>query len=161
MATRVVFTPYSAEFPASNFPELTLVNRRPVLAFDASTDETCYWTFIAPVGLTGAITVHAFCIMASATTGNVILQGALEAVTPADATDLDSTTSFATINSSSATAVEPTAGYLFEVSITMTNTDSIAAGDYVRLSINRDADAGGDTATGDLYLLAAEFRDAA
>lgn len=34
MATRAILTPYAAEFPSSNFPQLTLSNRRPVLAFD-------------------------------------------------------------------------------------------------------------------------------
>jgi hypothetical protein len=47
------------------------------------------------------------------------------------------------------------------VSVTLTNADSIAAGDLVRISISRDADDGtNDTATGDLYLLAAELREA-
>lgn len=162
MATRYVFSPFSAEFPATNFPELTLINRRPALAFDAATDETAYWTGVAPQGITGTITVIAYCIMASATTGSVRLQAQLEAVTAADATDLDATTSFDTANSAGAT-VAGTAGYLFIVSVTMTNADSIAAGDYFRLSVNRDADgtSGTDDATGDLYILAVEFRDAA
>lgn len=43
----------------------------------------------------------------------------------------------------------------------MTNADSIAAGDYYRLSLNRDADNASDTATGDCYVLAVEVRDAA
>jgi hypothetical protein len=30
MATRLVLTPYAAEFPATNFPQLTVVNTRPV-----------------------------------------------------------------------------------------------------------------------------------
>jgi len=46
------------------------------------------------------------------------------------------------------------------VSITLTNADSVAAGDYVRIAINRDADNGSDTATGDAYLLAVEVREA-
>lgn len=161
MATRIIATPNSAEFPASAFPGLTLVNRRPVLAFDAATDETAYWTFVAPQGLTGAITVVISYIMASATSGAVIFQAALEAVTDADATDLDAGTSFDTANSSSATTVPGTAGYIDQISITMTNADSMAVADYVRLSINRDANAGGDTATGDAYVLAVELRDEA
>ncbi len=42
--TRTVLTPFSAEFPSSNFPGLTTINARPVLAYDASTQETAYWT---------------------------------------------------------------------------------------------------------------------
>jgi hypothetical protein len=45
----------------------------------------------------------------------------------------------------------------------MTNADSLAAADYYRISVNRDADGSAitDSATGDLLLLAIELRDAA
>ena len=69
MATRFIFTPESAHFPASNFPPLTQVNRRPALAFDAATDETAYWQAIAPQGFTGTVTAVVTYIMASATIG--------------------------------------------------------------------------------------------
>jgi hypothetical protein len=56
-------------------------------------------------------------------------------------------------------SVPGTPGYLGQVSITLTNNDSLAAGDYFRLSLSRDADDGtNDTATGDLYVLAVELR---
>jgi hypothetical protein len=163
MATRAIFTPYSAEFPATNFPQLLLSNRRPALAFDATTDETCYWTFVAPQGITGTITLVLTIAMASATSGTVGFQAQLEAITNADATDTDAATSFDTVNNSASTTVPGTAGYIKQISITMTNADSIAAGDYVRLSVNRDADGSAitDSATGDAYLLTAELRDAA
>lgn len=160
MATRIIWSPLAAEFPASNFPALTLINRRPVLAFDASTDETAYFTGVAPQGLTGTITVVITYMMASATSGNIYWQAALEAVTAADATDLDAGTSFDTANSGNG-AVPGTAGYMQQISITMTNADGLAAADYFRLSVNRDADNASDTATGDAYLLAVELRDAA
>lgn len=150
----------SAEYPVTNYAARTLVNRRPVLAFDAATDETAYWTFVAPQGLTGTITVVISYIMASATSGSVYFQAALEAVTDGDATDLDAGTSFDTANSGNGT-VPGTAGYLDQISITMTNADSMAAADYVRLSVNRDADNASDTATGDCYVLAVELRDGA
>lgn len=163
MATRFLLTPNSAEFPAANFPALTIVNRRPVLAFDATTDETAYWTVVAPQGVTGTITAVLSCMMASAVTDAVGVQVQVEAVTAADATDLDATTSFDAVNNSASTTVPATAGYLFQISITLTNADSLAAADYLRFSINRDADGSAitDGATGDLYLLAAEVRDAA
>lgn len=160
MATRYCFGPLQAEFPTSNFPQLEIINLHPVLSFDAGTDETCYWTAIAPQNLTGTITAVAFCMMASATSGSVYMQGALEAVTPADALDLDTSTSFDSANSGNAT-VPGTAGYLFTISITMTNADSIAAGDLFRLRLNRDADNASDTATGDCRVLCMELRDSA
>jgi len=162
MATRAVFTPYSAEFPASNFPQLMLVNRRPVLAFDAATQETAYFTGIAPAGLTGTLTAVITYIMASATSGNVEFEVAVEAVSDADATDLDAGDSFATVNASGAVAVPGTAGYIDQVNVTLSNNDSLAAADYFRLSVSRDADdATNDTATGDCYVLGVELRDGA
>lgn len=160
MASRCIFTPESAHFPASNPAALTLINRRPALAFDPSTDESAYWTAVAPQGLTGALTLVVFYIMASATTGAVYFQAAVEAVTPGDAVDLDAGNSFDTANSGNGT-VPGTAGYAQSVSITLTNADSIAAGDLIRISLNRDADNASDTAAGDCYVLAVELRDAA
>lgn len=163
MATRAIFTPFAAEFPASNFPQLLLSNRRPALAFDASTDETCYWTGIAPQGLTGALTLVITYAMASAASGTVGFQAALEAISDGDATDTDAITSFDSVNNSASTTVPGTAGYIDQISITMTNADSLAAADYYRLSLNRDADGSAitDSATGDAYVLAVELRDAA
>ncbi len=163
MATRFIFSPLSAEFPSSNFAPLSKVNARPVLAFDAATDETAYWTFVAPQGFTGTGTLVITYAMASATSGAVGLQAQIEAITDGDSTDTDATTSFDTVNNSASTTVPATAGYIDQISITMTNQDSITAGDYCRLSINRDADGSAitDSATGDLYLIVAELRDAA
>lgn len=161
MASRMVFTPYSAEFPASNFPQLTLVNRRPVLAFDATTQETCQWTSIAPQGLTGTLTAVISYIMASATTGGVIFGVALEAITDGDATDLDAGDSFDTDNENGDLTVPGTAGHIDQISITLTNADSLAAGDYFRLRLRRDPADANDDATGDCYVLSVELRDAA
>lgn len=161
--TRFVLTPNSAEFPATNFPQLTLVNRRPVLAFDAATDETCYWTVAVPQGFTGTMTANITYMMASATSGAVGFQIQVEAVTAGDATDLDAGTSFDAVNNSASTTVPATAGYIGQISITLTNQDSAAAADYLRFSLNRDADGSAitDSATGDAYVLALEVRDAA
>ena len=160
MATRGVLTPFSAEFPSSNFPALTLVNARPVLAYDASTQETAYWTLVAPQGLTGTLSCVLTLIGNAAGTNSTYWEVAIEAVTSADATDLDSTTSFATVNTAN-TAMPATQGHAVQVTVTLTNDDSIAAADYVRISIARDADNASDNFAADAYLLVAEFRDGA
>lgn len=162
MATRHSFKPQAVEGPTSAFAPLDKTNVRPVLMFDASSDEAAYWTDIAAQGFTGAVTVVISYIMASATSGAVRFQAQIEAITDGDAIDLDATTSFDTANSAGET-VPGTAGHMSQLSITMTNADSIAAGDYFRLSINRDADgtSGTDDAAGDCYVLLVELRDAA
>lgn len=161
MATRAVLTPLAAEFPASNFPQLLLSNRRPVLAFDASTAETAYWTVVAPQGLSGTQSLVVSYAMASATTGGIAFDAAVEAITSGDATDTDATTSFGTANTATDSAVPATAGYMEQVSITLTNADSMAAADYVRISLTRAVANAADTATGDCYVFAAEWRDSA
>lgn len=163
MSTRAIFIPISAELPASAYPELKRDGQdRFSLAFDAATDENVYWTGIAPQGFTGAVTVVVTYRMASAVSGDVRFQAALEAISDGDALDTDSASSFDTDNSAGAT-VPGTAGYIDQVSVTMTNADSIAAGDLFRLRLRRDADgtSGTDDATGDCEVLAVELRDAA
>lgn len=152
-------TPYGAEYPSSNFPQLLLINRRPALAHDAATDETAQWTFYVPAALAGALTAKLYFIMASATTGDVVWTVAVEAVTPADAFDLDAGDSFATANSVTQ-AVHATAGYLAVANVPLTNNDSIAGSDYVRLRVSRDADHASDTAAGDAYLLLVGLQEA-
>lgn len=161
MATRAILTPEGAHYPATNFPALLLSNRRPVLAFDASTSETAYWTFVAPQGVTGTWTAVISYAMASATTGGVAFDVALEAITSGDALDTDAATSFDTVNGGNDSAVPGTAGYMEQISITLTNADSIAAADLVRVSVARDVADAADTATGDCYLIACEIRDGA
>lgn len=163
MATRERFLPESANLPGSNMPAPGVDGQlRPFLAFDASTDESCDWTFIAPQGLSGTLTAIITYRMASATTGSVRVQVAIEAITDGDTVDTDSASSFDTANSAGAT-VPGTAGYIDQLSVTLTNADGMAAGDYCRLRFNRDADgtSGTDDATGDMQVLAIELRDAA
>lgn len=165
MATRVNLLPESARFPPTNFPQTLQYgsgDNRLYLAYDASTAEAAYWTFIAPQGLTGTLTAIVSFAMASATTGNIILRGYIEAITDGDASpNLASATSFDTANSSATTAVPGTAGLMKQLTITLTNKDSIAAGDLVRFKLDRDAANASDTAAGDCNVLSVEIRDAA
>jgi hypothetical protein len=162
MATRFVLTPYAAEFPAANFPQLLQVNRRPALAFDAAADESCFWSLIAPQGLTASLAAVITYMMASATSGKVDFEIAVEAVSDNDALDLDANTSFDAVNTITAPTVPGTAGYIDQITVALSNLDSLTAGDYFRLSLTRDAnDASNDTAAGDCYVLGVELRDSA
>jgi hypothetical protein len=164
MATRFVLTAGSAEFPSSNFPQLTLSNtteRRQVLAFDATTQETCAWTCVAPQGWTGTITAVISYAMASATTGGVAFEVGVEAITTGDAMDTDASTSYDTTNTGTDAAVPGTAGNMEQISITLTNHDSSAAADLLRFYLRRAPANATDTATGDALAFAVEIRDAA
>lgn len=166
MATRFIFKPFDAELPSANFPQLMTINtteRRAVLAFDAATDEAAMWTAIAPQGWTGTITAVITYCMASATSGTVGLQVSVEAISDGDTVDIDSSTSYDTVNNSASTTVPGTAGYIDQISVTLTNNDSSAPADLLRFKVNRDADGSTitDSATGDLYLLSVEIRDGA
>jgi hypothetical protein len=164
MPSRFWGGPLNAEYHnLSAFPQLLPIGGRPVLGFDDSTDQEISWSDVAAQGLAGPYTLVVFFFMASATSGAVRWQAQLEAITPnVDTLDLDATTSFATANSNGAT-VPGTAGYLAAVSITMTNDDSIAPGDYYRVLLRRDADgtSGTDDATGLAYVTQVELRDSA
>jgi len=149
---------------ATNGPEFGVVQNRLYAAYDDTTTETAYTDeLVCPAAYTGSGTLKAdvYYIMASATSGTVEWEIAVEAITDGDATDLDAGSSFDTVNTGTAT-VPGTAGYLDVISVTLTNKDSIAAGDLFRLSVARDADDGtNDTATGDARILAIVIREEA
>ena len=124
--------------------------------FDATTDEHIVCSFIMPQDYVSAPVLKVQFKMTSATSGNVIWVCQVMAVTPGDATDVDAET-FAAANSVTE-AVPATAGYLDEASITLTNADSVAAGDRVTLLLFRDADNVSDNAAGDAEFVGADLR---
>lgn len=165
MATRFILTPESAQFPSTNFPQLMTIHsteRISVLAFNDTTDETCFWRTVVPQGWTGTITAIITYCMASATSGLVDFEVSVQSVTDGDTLDIDASTSYDTANTITAPTVPGTAGYIDQVTCTLTNNDSSAAGDWITFRLTRDADDGtNDTATGDCYVLSVEIRDGA
>lgn len=158
-------TPGSAEAKTTTFPapgrSSDASGARPYLAFDAATDEASYWTLAVPQGYTSPFTVVITYAMASATSGNTIWDATFEAITAADALDTDTSEGLDTANTSAASAVQGTAGFTSQVSITCTNDDGAVAADYLRIRIRRVGSNGSDTATGDALFYCAEVRDAA
>ena len=84
----------------------------------------------------GAATVKIQFASEGPTSGNGAWTVAIMALTPGDAAAI-ATDSFDTANTSNTVAVPGTAGHMAEASITVSNTDSVAAGDYVRVQIKR------------------------
>lgn len=145
----ILLKPENANIPSSNPGIVDLGSNQHRILYDASTDESNTWTNIkANNYASGTLTAKIGYSMASATSGAVIFCVQVWCVSDGDAADVD-TESYDTANCSSATTVPATAGYLDEISITLTNKDSIADGDLCAFKLYRDADAGGDTATGD------------
>lgn len=157
-ATLATFRPQNNEPPSSNPATLDLRNYQVCLDFDASTDESAIFSGVLSRAYDGGgLTITCWCMMTSATTGDVIMQAAIERRN----TDADSD-SFSAAQSSTATTVNGTSGIPFAVTIAFTDgaqMDSLAAGEAFRLKINRDADNGSDTATGDLELIAVEVKE--
>lgn len=163
--TIAMLTPGMAETKTTTFPQPGRTSdasgARPYLGFDAATDEAAYFTIFIPVGFTAPLTVVSTYAMASATSGNVIVDVAIDAISDGDGSpDTDAAESLDTANTSAATAVPGTAGLIDQLSIACTNGDSAAAGDYARIRIRRVGSSGSDTATGDLNWYGAEVRDA-
>ena len=165
MATRAIFDAFSVDFEGiSNFPEIKVVNGHPVLAFDPATDELCHLRGVAPQGLTGTLSLVVYGFMQTDTTNTVGLRAEVEAITPGDAVDLDASSSFDSINYATSATVPGTAGYEFATTITLTNADSMNAGDAFRIRFGRDADSTGSTDnanTADFYVRRIELRDGA
>jgi hypothetical protein len=124
------------------------------LAFDASTEEWVTFAFRMPDDYASAPVAKVQFKMTSATSGAVVWGVQIAAVTPGDAVVVNSAKAFATVNTATA-SVPGTVGYVVESSITLTNGDSVAAGDVVVLRVARVAADAGDTATGDAEMVMA------
>ena len=152
MATGTVILPVvGASFPATNPAALSFSSARGKLLFDDTIDESCLWTFRMPANYASAPVLKVQFSMASDhdPAHKVEFEGSIMAVTPQDAQNMDAD-SYDTVNRGN-TTINDDLGYMEEVSITLTNADSVAAGDFVSLKLARDADATGenDNATGD------------
>jgi hypothetical protein len=151
------FTPLDNQPPAANFATLDTRNSIAVLDFDAGTDEAAVFVGVIPQAatLTSGIKVRIFWMATSATSGDCVWGAQFEKF----GTDYDSD-SFDTATTVTTTA-SGTSGIAVVSEITCTTIDSLSAGDMFRIKIYRDADAGGDTMTGNAELVAVELQQVA
>jgi hypothetical protein len=141
----------SAKLPTSNPARIDNGETNTRLLFDAATDQSATWQMVVPQDYGTTLKIRLVYSLASATSGDVVWNVSVMAVTPGDAADVN-TESFDTVNAATET-VPATAGYLDTAAITLSNADSAAAGDYLKVKISRDADNGSDTAAGDVELV--------
>lgn len=157
--TYAVLVPVRSLAPTSNLATLATRNSIAVLEFDASTDESIFWVWVAEeaASLGSGLKVRIHWMAASATTGACRWGAQLERMN----TDLDSD-SFDTADTAGSTT-SGTSGIITVTEITLTHIDSVAAGEMFRLKVYRDADgtSGTDNMTGDAHLVAVELRSAA
>jgi len=124
-------------------------NGVPVWDFDDATDESLEFGLFMPSHYSGGgVTVTIGWMATTATSGTISLDVGFKSVTD-DADDLD-TKAFATVNNANPTTASAT-GEVDYIDITFTDgadMDSVAAGEYFRLIVTRDAD--GTTSTDNL-----------
>lgn len=160
---RIPLSPLNAIPATSNGARLKIVAGTnfpfPVLMFDASTDQTCYWVFRVPDYASGNLTLTLLWYADTASTNNVVWEAQIAAITPNTDTQDVETKAFATLNYVQDTHLGTTGQRLHECSITISNLDSLAAGDWVALRLARDANGTNatDDMTGDAYLVEAEL----
>lgn len=154
MATvRQVFEPADALLPTSNMGAPTMVQGTnfPVagLAFDATTQETVFFRFSAVSYGSGNVTVTVEWYADTASANSIVFGASLAAITPNTDTQDIETKAFATENTESDTHLGTTGQRLHTFGITVSNLDSIAAGDDVTLRLRRVPADASDTMTGD------------
>jgi hypothetical protein len=152
------FTPLDNQPPTTNFATIDTRNGIAVLDFaDSSADESAIFVGVIPeaASLGSGLKVRIIWMATSATSGSVRWGAQFMNLN----TDLDSD-SFDTATEGNGTA-NGTNGTPTTTELTVTNIDSLTAGDFFRLKIYREqSDTVNDTMTGDAELIAVEVRSA-
>ena len=155
--TLVTLFPSDNEPPSSNYATVDLRNGRLVLDFDAGTEETAHFAGYLPRNYAGGgLTITVKWMASSATTGDVVWGGAIEA----EGTDTDAD-SYAT-EQTATTTTSGTSGIEVDTALTFTsgaNMDSLAAGKRFRFKLARKAADGSDSMTGDAELTCIEIKE--
>jgi hypothetical protein len=121
-------------------------------AFDAAADEAIFFQFRILKYGSGNITAKLAWYADTASSGDVVWGAALSAITLNTDTQDVETDGLATENTATDSHLGTTGQREHEVSITISNLDSVADGDMVRLRIRRVGSSGSDTMTGDAIL---------
>lgn len=153
------FNPLQGIAPASNPATFRVWSGTnypvPTLAFDPSTDESIYFVFRALNYGSGNLTLDIDWYADTASSGDIIWGAQLAAITPDTDTQDIETDGLAAAQTVTDSHLGTTGQRVHRAVLTVSNLDSIAAGDWCILRLYRDADAGGDTMTGDALLILA------
>jgi hypothetical protein len=146
--------PTAANFLSTAFPQLNLIQGTNAaieqLQFDAAADEAAYWTFVATGYTGGDLTLKIIWYGDSATSGNVVWEAAMAAITPSvDTTNVTTAALAAATTATTAVSGSTKALVVTTITITGASLDSLAGGDYVLFRIRRLGSSGSDTMAGD------------
>ncbi len=152
-----VFRPYDGIPPASNYATLDVIAGTnfpvPCLDFDTTTAESIYFYFQAVNYGSGNLTLDIDWYADTAASGDVVWDAQVAAITQnTDSGDIE-TKALATANTVTDTHLGTTNQRLHRASITISNLDSIAAGDWCVLKVTRDVGDAADTMAGDASLV--------
>lgn len=136
---------------AVNPPATGWISARPCLLFDGTTDELITWSFRMPDDYGSGLTIKWQYSMVFAAANNVAIRAQVMAASDGDNIGTDS---YDTLQASSDAAVPGTAGLMDEISLALTNVDSLAAGDYVSIQLGRENSTSGLNAPGDMQVWA-------
>ncbi|MFI6813780.1 hypothetical protein ACIBG7_15270 [Nonomuraea sp. NPDC050328] len=158
MATvKQVLLPEEALHLGSNIAPYDKVNgtNLPVsrLLYDATADEAAFWSLEAVNYGSGNWTVELIWYAVNATTGTVRWGVSLAAITPeSDSQDIE-TKALATEQTVDDAHLGTTSKRLHKATVTLSNLDSVAAGDWVALRVRRIGSNGADTLANDAALV--------
>ncbi len=153
MATATIILPINgAELDPTAPPGVEFVNGLRRLLFDDDTPEIARWTFRMPENFASGLVMKLQYATAAVVAGTVSWEVFVMAHADAAAAAVDAE-SYDAANPGTETVLDTTAGRLSEISIALSNDDSVAPGNWVTIRLEREADdATNDTATGDMEL---------
>jgi hypothetical protein len=159
MATvRTFLAPEGALPLASAFPQYTKINgtNMPVsgLAYDTTTAETMHWQFPILSYGSGNITATVYWYADTATSGGVVFESAIRAVTANTDTQDIETDAYATATNATQTHLGTTGQRLHSFDIVVSNLDAVANLDLVTFRLGRLPANASDTMTGDAIVVA-------
>ena len=161
-----ILLPESATLDDGNPPAITVIEstgtgtaRFRVADFDATTDEILYWTFVVPDDMASGnwfadVSWYSNDVGPNET---CFWELAISATTEADV-DTPAEQAAGTSQTASEDVNETEANRLMQTTITISNLDSVAAGDVVTIVFNRDANNASDDLSSDARLISVRLR---
>lgn len=155
MATAEIILPILGGYRDPTNPPGVSWTDVPYLTFDGTTDELLTWSFRIPDNYASALKVKWQYSMVSATTGVVAIRSQVGASSVADSI---TSGGFDILEASADATVPGVAGNLAEISFSLTNVDSLAAGDNFAIRLGRENGTTGTNASGDMAVWAVSLQ---